>query len=330
MKKVLVIGPSYFSYNQSIASAFDTEKFEVKVIDYSEQFGLITTYNKIVYTLSGNKNKTKEKLRRKLNRHIVETYQQYGPEIVLFIKGEVIFEETVSVMKESKNVLWVLDSIFNLPVSMKLAEKMNAVFLFEKTEVDGIRKINENTFFLPSAFDDRIFRKLTLQKDIDLLFIGTLYDSRVKLFEKLHQEFPDLKLKIFCKRFLFYKSPVKYLNSLKSEIFINRFVTPEKANILYNRSRICLNMHHGQSVYGVNPRFFEILGAGGYQLVDKKPYIEENFSDQVETYHSEEELYKKISSFFKGKKIVRDQAIYDKVRASHTYKKRVEFILERI
>lgn len=329
--KVLLIGPKCFNYNQSVGSAFNAEKFEVRIIDYAEQFGQINLQNKISYFFSKNRIATTSKLLAKLNSSIRTTYDHYRPDIVLFIKGDTISEETVVKMKGSKNILWMMDGIFYNPQSIKLADKMDAVFLFEKTDVEKVKNYNKNAFYLPSAFDDQIFKKLHQKKDIDILFIGTLHDSRIKLLEKLHEEFPQLVMKVFCERYRFYKTPIIYLKSLTDNIFINRFVTPTEANILYNRSKVCLNIHHGQSEYGINPRFFEILGANAFQFVDHKPFIEDYFSGyNIRTYKSEEELIQMIRLHFSDNIQQKDQKLYDTVLKYHTYKNRVEYILENI
>jgi len=225
----------------------------------------------------------------------------------------------------------MMDGIFYNPQSLKLADKVDAVFLFEKTDVEKLKDYNKNAFYLPSAFDDQIFKKLNLKKDIDILFIGTLHDSRIKLLEKIHEEFPQLVMKVFCERFRFYKTPIKYFESLTDNIFINRFVTPSEANILYNRSKVCLNMHHEQSKYGINPRFFEILGANALQFVDHKPFIEEYFSGyNIRTYKSDEELIKMIRLQVNNNITQEDQRLYDTISKYHSYRNRVEYILEKV
>ena len=330
-RKVLLIGPAYFNYNQSIASAFDPEKFELKIVDYTEEFGQINFSNIIAYFFSGKRNITTQRLLKKLNEYILTIYNHFRPDIVLVIKGDIISEKTVLEINRSKNILWMLDGISSKPLSLKMAEKMDAVFLFEKTEVEEVKKINANTFYLPPAFDDQIFKKLQLKKDIDLLFIGILYESRIKLLEKSHLKFPQLKMKVYCKRYWFYKTPLKYLKSLKDNVFINRFVTPAEANVLYNRSNICLNMHHEQSVYGINPRFFEILGSNSIQFVDRKPFIEEYFPDfNIYSYTTEEELFDMIDQKINNNLPQEDQALYSTINKHHTYRNRVDYILERI
>jgi len=329
--KVLLIGPKCFNYNQSIASSFDSVKFDVLVIDYAEQYGRINLINQILYFFSKDRIAATEKLLVRLNKFILSTYYNYHPDIVLVIKGDTIKEKTVAKMKDSKNILWMLDGIFYNPQSIKLADKMDAVFLFEKTDVEKVKLYNKNAYYLPSAFDDQIFKKLHLKKDIDILFIGTLHESRIKLLEKLHDEFPKLVMKVFCERYRFYKTPIKYIKSLTDKVFINKFVTPVEANKLYNRAKICLNMHHEQSAYGINPRFFEILGANALQFVDQKPFIEEFFPDfDIPTYKTEEELFKMIRLHFNANREEENKKLYETVSKYHTYKNRIDYLLEKV
>jgi len=331
LKKVLLIGPACFNYNQSIAAAFDPDNFDVSIIDYAEQHGRINLLNKISYFVSTDRIAMTSKLLEELNSFIVSFYHQIHPDIVLIIKGEVITAETLSAMTASKNVLWMLDSIHYFPQALKLVDQLDAVFLFEKTDEEKFKKLNKNAFYLPPAYDDRIFKKLSIKKDIDILFIGTLYKSRLELLERMHTKFPQSNMKVYCERYRFYKTPGKYLKSLGDNTFINRFVTPIEANLLYNRARICLNMHHEQSVYGINPRFFEILGANGFQVVDHKPYIHEHFPGKaICTYRNEEELFERIGHHLKNNQDKNYQELYDEVAKNHTYRNRVSDILERI
>ena len=253
-------------------------------------------------------------------------------------------EETVLSMNHSKNFLWMLDSIFLNAQSLKLADKLDALFFFEQTDVEQIKVLNKQAFFLPAAFDDRIFKDLSQKKDIDILFIGTLYEERVRLLDRLKEKFPQLNIKVYCWRYRFYKTPVKYLMSLWDRFYINRFVTLKQANKLYNRSKICLNMHHGQSIYGVNPRFFEISGANALQFVEDKPFIKDYFPNyNIPVYKSEEELFSMIAQYFsteskesKESKESMDspqqdfRALYNDLLANHTYKMRINTILSKI
>ena len=51
----------------------------------------------------------------------------------------------------------------------------------------------------------------------------------------------------------------------------NSYITPVEANELYGKSKICINIH--QDIHlGPNPRTFEILGNGNFQLCDNQDF----------------------------------------------------------
>jgi spore maturation protein CgeB len=329
--KVLIIGPNFLNYNRSIATAFNSDQFEFKIINYAEQYGKICLLNKIRYFVSNRRQKTTARLLSELNNHIFKVYKHYEPEIVLIIKGDTIEPEIVEKMIGSKKILWMMDGIFYNPQSIHLVDKMNAVFLFEKSDVTKVKQINPNTYYLPSAFDDKIFNDLHLKKTIDILFIGTLYPERISFLNRIRHQFPNLKMKVYCERYRFYKNPITWWNSIFDKVFINRFVQHKEANILYNKSKVCLNMHHEQSVYGINPRFFEVIGSNALLFTDHKPFLDDFFSDnKIHVFQSEENLLRLIEEHFNGVQKQTDQKLYTKIRDEHTYRKRVDFILGKI
>ncbi len=329
--KVLLIGPDCFGYNQSIASAFDSSRFTVKIIDYHEQYGRVRLFNKILFFISKDRRLATARLLDRFNAYILTVYENYSPDIVLFIKGHIVREETVAKMKKSKNILWMMDSIFFYDQSVKLAGQMDALFLFEKTDVAKIQKINPNSHYLPSAFDDKIYNPLGLKKKIDILFIGTLYAHRLELMEKIHRKFPELKLTVYCERFRFYKNPLRYIQSFWDPIFKNRFISPTMANKRYNQSQICLNMHHEQSVYGINPRFFEIAGTDSLLFTDHRPFIDDFLAGyKIHSYKTEDELFSMIHEHFYGMKKEIDRGLSQEIRMNHTYRNRIGYILNHI
>ena len=328
-KKVMLIGPENFGYNQSIASAFDTEIFQVQVIDYAEQFGRICMANKCRYFVASNRTETTKTLLNELNNYLIKAFNRFKPDLVVVIKGDTIDAKTLQAMSRAKRILWMMDSIFYNPQSINLVNHVEAIFLFEKSDVDKVLPLNPNSHYLPSAVDEKIYHRLHLPKDIDLLFIGTLYPERIELLRKIRKTFPQLKIKVFCERYRFYKHPVKFIKSLFDSTYINRFVTPKEANRLYNRAKICLNMHHRQSIYGINPRFFEILGSGATLITDYRPFMADYFEGaKIGIYHSEAELISAIEKALSMSNF--DENLYNEIRSQHTYRNRVEFILQSI
>jgi glycosyltransferase involved in cell wall biosynthesis len=105
----------------------------------------------------------------------------------------------------------------------------------------SFKKINKNSFHIRQGIDVDIFKKLNKDKTIDLLFIGTKDKKREKIINYLKQYF---KIKCYGKGW--DNKPVYY----------------RKLNILYNSSKIVLNLN--RSGDGFSVRVFQILGTGSF------------------------------------------------------------------
>ena len=114
----------------------------------------------------------------------------------------------------------------------------------------------------------------------------------------------------------------------------NYNIPPEEVNTVYNSTKICLNIHHRQSKEGVNPRTFEILGAGAFQLIDYKKELEDMFDigREIVCYKNEADLLDKIEYYLENEdernKIARRG--HEIVKKKHTYKHRAETILSDV
>lgn len=329
VEKILIIGPEFFGYNESVEKSYKELGYETKIFNYYDGYEgkkneiICKEFSKIGFTYF------KDKYDEKLNREILQVYYEYNPEVVLFIKGNQIHKNTLLKMKDSKKILWMMDSIYTVPESVENVELYDYRFMFEATDVEKLREKGIESYFLPLAVDPHNYYEIhNVEKDIDLLFIGQLYDNRKELFEKLIKDFKNLNIVIYGK-YTKLRKPytfIKYYTKNRSKYFTNKFISVDKVNGLYARSKICLNLHHKQSKQGCNPRFFEITSSGAFQIVDDIPYIKENYGDVSVTFSNYEELkkqidlylkdeYKRIESINKSKaKILEGNLFIDRVR----------------
>lgn len=326
--KILIIGPKFYNYNNSIADAFNKLGIKSHTVEYTEPYTPYTLANRIKNKLRGNQFQLSNKI--KFNQYIKDLYDEISPDIVLVIKGNNFLEETVLHFKNSKNFIWMMDSIINFDNSKKIAKHFDNVFCFEYTDIDYLEKINIKSSFLPLAADDNIYRPLSLQKSIDILFIGNLNDERICILNTILETFPNLRIEVYGKYYHFLKNPMLYLMRKNKKSFRNKNILPEEACILYNKSKICLNLHHKQSKHGVNPRFFEILSTQSYQLVNAQPYITENFkSIGFETFSSLAELLSTIEQILNQERYNFTSIInYEIVKREHTFINRANEILK--
>lgn len=276
-KKVLILGPSFFGYNESIRRAFDALGYRTKVMEYDEPVHPFDLKNKIMRKLFPRSGWLRRKSRRLFNASVTAGYEAYRPDLVFIYNGDILEKETVRRFKERSQVaVWMLDGAFRHPDSVAIAPEADAYFCFEKSDVDKLKALGVNAWFLPQGYDPAVYYPVPGVKDIDVLFVGALYryPKRIRLLKALVRELGDTcTIRIYGPYKPFEKNPLKWLLREKRTVFINKSVPPEEVNRLYNRARLCINIHHAQSVEGANPKVFEICGAGAFQLVDYNAFI---------------------------------------------------------
>lgn len=332
-QNVLIVGPNFYGYSNSVQKAFIELGFNTKVLTFSDN-DVETLGEKITFHLSKNKTTFFDKKRTKFTELFKNVYDEFKPTIVFIIKGSALLPSAIEHAKNSITILWMMDSIFRNTYSYNLRNLVNHLFLFEKTDVDRLLKEeNIKAHFLPLALDETVYYPIENKKDIDLLFVGALYANRIELLNRVIKHFPNKKIKIYGHLFSPLRQPFQYLFRKNKHIFTNKNIDPTGLNKLYSQAKVCLNIHHQQSQTGVNQRFFEILGAKALELTDAKPFIEENFTKtDLLWYANEQEMIAQIeyalNNYEKMQPIINSG--YAKVIEQHTFTKRMQFVLDTI
>ena len=350
-KKVLIIGPYFYGYNESIARGFQKNGLETKIINTNITYPSGFKGHFLVDILPNHFKIDKyiDTCHDKLNNLIKKRYDEYNPDLVFCIKGNKVYGDTLKYMQKSIKVLWVMDSIYTKKLGSKkdLIDSVygrlscyNYRFFFEKTDVERLaidEKSMPHNYFLPLALDEEVYFPMDGNKHIDISFVGKLSKDRVHVIDLILANFPDKKIEIYGN----YKTGLKVLDRKYNYYFRgmrkyykNISLGPIVVNRLYSQSKICLNLHKPQSVYGCNQRFFEILGAKAFQLVNSNRYIEESFEEgkMFVSFDSDKELLEKIEYFLKHD-AEREQIAkngYRKVTADSKFSDRIGFVLSKI
>lgn len=106
----------------------------------------------------------------------------------------------------------------------------------------------------------------------------------------------------------------------------------EEASKIYKCSQINLNISLKSILTGIPLRSFEIMGSGGFLLSNYQREYEDYFSNGIDYvyYEDYEDLCKKVKYYLSHDEERREIARngYEKVKKNHTYKNRVDTILE--
>ena len=331
MSNVLIIGPNFFNFNQSLEGVFLSLSWGVHLEAYDEPIHPFRGWVKWKHKFSLNREKLKEKQSEKYQKYIISQFLQIKPDLVFILNGTILKSETLTFFKQtSKIVLWMMDSVFRYPKCLNHIDYVDYAFFYERKDVVYYQTLGKKAYFLPQAADTNIYYPKKCSKTIDILFVGVLYSyqKRIDLLKKIVEKFPTKKIKIVGKYKPIEKNFFKCLFREKRNIYTNQNVAPSVVNLLYNQSRMVINIHHETQIEGANPKVFEICAAGAYQICDYNPYIASLFPNgEVGLYRNEQELLDLIEDTLKNDKSEQTQKAYEVVVNFHTFEVRVKEIL---
>lgn len=343
--RIFLFAPYWYHYEQSIANALLAQGHKVKLLPYvhirsfREWLGRKTLYRhrqtRSALYFYGDEDE-------RSNEELVSCAVDYRPDLLLIVKGEGIKPQYLSALKHTLRdtifVNWIMDSPFRYRNVSASAHLYDYFFSFEPTDVERLKELDIRAFFLPLAFDPRFYRKATISAcerrryECDICFVGTRCPEREKVFKQLR----EFDVKIWGPSWVpkpwsldFYKLLFRGLPKRMADE-----VWGMKVAKIYSASKICLNIHHPQSRQGLNMRTFEILGAGGFQIVDYKRALESLFDveEELVCYRSIEELKDLLRYYLKHPTERERIAKQGHIRAwrEHTFEARMQSMLSCI
>ena len=255
---------------------------------------------------------------KKNERHLSEILSTYDDFDVLFLQRGDWFP--IELLKASKKpcVFWASELVSRCRDQDRLFSTKLFSHIFVHSEDCKIRlekwktKIADNTgvSLLINAFDEKMHRKLNINKKTDVLFIGSMTARRKIELEKLKES---------CIH------DIKCLTNVYGEDFVRAV----------NEAKIVINIHASKNK-DTETRVFEVLGCGTFlvseELSEENPfipgrhYIEANIKDfpKIISYYLEHEDERKVI----------EDAGYREAQAKHSYhartKNNIVPVLERV
>lgn len=351
----LVISPNFHNYGEIIAETLSERGIDTNHLPFpgrEESFPEKLWYYILGHTkYRGHKYGSAELQRRRdqpaiesFNETIPETVRREDPAFVLIVQGAFVKPETVRWIRddtEATPILWSYDEIDRLRLTRQSAEFYDTVYLFDPPEPGQFENVNAK--YLPLAHDANTYRALdsTDGEPIDVSFVGSLMNRRRKevLSHLVHEL--DANIEIWYPAWTL-KNPVSFyryrIKRRKMSRHINRtFIDHATINVIYNRSKICLNIHKAWKInsdepVGLNMRTFEIPGAGGFELVDDVSNIGDHFDvgEELVTYSGLDDLVETVRYYLDNDE--EREAIasrgYRRAKDEHTFDDRLDEILQ--
>jgi spore maturation protein CgeB len=277
-RSILIAGPSFRAIPKSLEVSFKSLGFRVSTLEWRQPPP--NRIDELRLLLSKKAFCKMQELQMSQNALMLERgVTELKPDVILVLKHARITRRTRDICGDhnSKLFLWAYDSVRHIPEIAECAKDFDIVFTYEPNDLAPLSKMAP-TKFLPMAYDSHLYYPIVQQgtKSADVLFVGALagYHNRRKLLELLADKLRNRQLRIWTDSARMYS-----LNRISDLLIIAgrsntelrwQTISHETVNRLYNDARICLNIHHSQSMRAVNPRNFEILGSGGFLLTDRE------------------------------------------------------------
>ncbi len=365
--RVLVFGPEFYGYNDSIVSAFkelgiqaSSESYDESDFEWSVAAKATskTEYPEILNDiLRGLRRRVRQmppyanwRIRQEVPRlrtigsQLLKKLKRENPDTLLVIKGTALLPETLRQIrrdfKSTRLILWMQDSITRYPLVLNGIEFYEHVYVFEPSDLPGLESSGIKSSFLPPGYDPAIYKPGRDRHDQkptrDLVFVGEARSDRFAVFKSLLKGFSSLtipiRMDLFGPGWSVYGPELSSLAG--SNIRLSALSTglrPSDVNLIYNESKICLNLHHEQSKQGLNPRTFEIPGSGAVEVVDNRPLLGKFFrpARELVAYENAADLPGILAQLLSSPNDLEEIAHRGHERASseHTYKNRLTDVL---
>lgn len=339
--KIVVVGPQHSdTLPKSVLITLRNMGYEVDSVDEREMLGF--SYRKDIETKGRVGSLTRFRARwhdlivknsrsyelRVYNR-LARLIEAKNPWLVI-THSAWIPPEMVKRLKENtkaKIVSWFPDHPGNLGRQYLFAAPYDALFFKDHFLVERARNLGRNAHYLPEACMPEWHKSVELtdsERDFygcDITTAGNLYYYRAIIFESLMDAY---KVKL-------WGDVPRWLSSPARGLYQGRSVTELEKAKAFRAAKIVLNTFQGE-VSGVNQRFFEIAGCGGFQVCEYNDTVHEFFDvgKEIIVFKTIRDLAEKVDYYLKHpeerKKIA--DAAYIRAQREYTFQKRLKQMLE--
>ncbi|MFA5336253.1 MAG: glycosyltransferase [Candidatus Omnitrophota bacterium] len=340
--KIFIIAPYCYGIDESISRAFGSLGFEPylkssKIGLKKSEMALFKLIKEFPFAKAVLNRGVRHFLGGK-NDEYLDEIEKFRPDIILIIKGETVFPETLKKIKEKWNIpcvsyMWDCPFFSYSAGSADIYRKSNFekgmhlydhVFVYDPYYVEELKKRGlTGLSYLPLATDMRQYRNVEVSDDekkelgYDIAFVGSPFPNRIEVLDSLR----DFRLGVFGDGW--------------RETFKNRTVPPyykgtatgEKVLKIYSSAKIVLNIHDPEARLSVNTRTFDIPACGAFELSDYRPEIEKLFrpGEDMVCYRDIPELLKLAGHYLENPSERQRIAMngQKKVASEHTWRHRV-------
>ncbi len=275
VKKILLICPAFFGYEQEIKKEIELSGWDVTFYDTRPANNFMT---KALLRLGAH-----WAIRKKIVSYhddIVKNIKENFYHKALFINPEGFatdfFRQIKEINPNMELLLYLWDSIDNKPLTKPIIPFFNKCFTFDRFDRDRYPEFS----FLPLFFS-RNYEKVdnNKEKKFDLTFIGTVHSQRMEIVSQIDKIAKNSGMKFYT--YLFMQSKIIFWYRMLTDMhfarygnFTFRFVplAAREVKDIFSVSRAVIDIEHNKQK-GLTMRTFEVLGAGIKLITTNKDIV---------------------------------------------------------
>lgn len=271
------------------------------------------------------------------SNNLIDEITETCPDLIIVCHDFLSPKEVLLIKKKTGApiVMWFPDSMANFGRAYFMNASYDGLFFKDPYLVRVLGKVlHTPTFYLPECCNpirhtlDPISQLKYEKKfpfDIEIAIAGNQHSWRVAFYSQL----TEFNTKVWGN-----PPPLWMPKSSLNNMYQGYGIYNKEKAFIFNKSKIIVNNLLYSEVEGVNARCFEVAAARGFQLIDFKPSLEELFSidKEIVTFSGMKDLKEKIKYWLPRdeERLNIAEAAFKKVISNHTYKHRLEEIIDKI
>lgn len=280
-KRVLLVGPRFFGYEQEISDAMREAGLQV---DYHDERPGNDFFTKLLIRFA-----IKSPIRRRIHDHYNRIAAESADKTyshVLFVVPETVpldwLAEFKRTHRSAKFIVYMWDSFENKEHARKLLPYFDQVYTFDlhdASTVPGAR-------YLPLFYSNKLLKcRSSSEREYDVSFVGTVHSDRYAFLSSIRKQADAAGLRSYF--YLYLQSPVLYwvqkmFNKDWKRARIGEFhftpLSKESVANIISQSRSVIDIQH-PSQTGLTIRSLEVIGAGRKLLTTNPAIKAQRFYD---------------------------------------------------
>ena len=342
--RVLVVQPMYggsSTIGNYLYSALLSLGYDAKILDFSKFYDAYKYMGEFTPN-EDHVNSLKQSLFNLMSEALLSSVFNEPPDLVIFMAQSPASERTLLKLRSMgiKTAYWFVEDFRTLTYWNTIVKNVDYFFTIQKDDFFAeLKNIGaDNYHYIPLACLPDFHKKITeineddrIKYGSDVSFAGAGYYNRKNVFAQL----VDFNFKIWGGDW-YVGLPLSLLIQDGGKRF-----TEEEAVKIYNYSKININLHSSMWHWDINPngdflnpRVYEILACGGFQLVDRRKYMDGVFEDgkDLVVFDTVDDLRKKIKYYLANEEERLSIAAHGRetVVKNHTYERRVREMMNII